>query len=102
MASKSTRSAGRPRTGRIRTTFMIEEEHYAKLQMFLLDPKSNRMRYGAIQAILNNLLDKFMVKLLAPDTNAIEMLRAYGVKFEHEETDNETEILNQPEAETKE
>lgn len=95
MASKSNRSAGRPRTGRIRTTFMIEEEHYAKLQVFLLDPKSNRMRYGAIQAILNNLLDKFMAKLLAPDTDAIEMLRAYGVKFEHDEADaTESEQLN--------
>lgn len=69
---------------------MIDEEHYVKLQMFLTDPKSQRMRYGAVQSILNALLDKFMVKLLDPNTDTIQMLKAYGVEFDDEEKQEES------------
>ena len=80
------------RTNRVRTHIMVDEDKFAILQTILLDPKSttSRMRYGALQSIMNRLLEAFLKKLLEPGTNRVEMLRAYGVEME-QETQNQSQ-----------
>lgn len=74
----------RKRTHKVRTHLMIDEDVNAKLRVLLLDPKSGRLRYGALNTLVNSLLRLFIEKLNRPEVDVVEMLNRLGVDMQAE------------------
>lgn len=73
---------------------MLDEEAYFKLRTILLDPKNpERVRYGAVQSVMNKLLNLFIRRLLDPSTDVPTMLREYGVDTVEEVNTSEVSKL---------
>lgn len=74
----------RERTNRVKTNLMLDEDVHDKVRLYLTDPRTNRLRYGSLQAITNHLLRRFFQKMLEPGVDPIQLLAAYGVDLRGE------------------
>ena len=71
----------RPRQNTRKTNIMLDRDIHDKLHLLLQDPRTNRMRYGALGSVVNGLLRKLLDHLDKSDTDTVAVLEAYGVKF---------------------
>lgn len=75
---------GRPSKDQTRTHVYLENDILSSLEIFLLDPVKGKLRYGALSAVVNNLLRQFVKEITKPGVDPIPILAAYGVNLERE------------------
>lgn len=88
------RKRGRPARDIVRTTVYLEEVTFGKVEMYLIDPKKGKLKYGALSTLLNSLLERFLQQVEASDRDPVEIFKGLGVDLMDTTSEKEKENDN--------
>lgn len=75
----------KPKLNRQRVVVQVDNDVCDELEMYILDPVTGKIKYGAISSIANHLFRAFLKKLKAPGVDPVVFLEAYGVDMQKEQ-----------------
>ena len=64
----------RPKLNRVRTHVGIEQDIFSEIEALLLDPKTGKIRYGALSSITNKLYQQWLDTLHKPGVDVVQYL----------------------------
>lgn len=82
----SNQPRGRPPKTTKQICIRVERKVLDELNLYLLDPETGKMKYGALSTLTNNLLAQLLERLRKPDVQPKEFLKAFGVELDSNST----------------